>query len=101
MDTSKYFVASATSLNLFCPDQFSFYNISFQYRRNKQVLCQDVVLEHILNLKQIIEKLQEFNKPRYLCFLDYQKAFDQVKWKKTSYMENMGIPHLTTYCPPI
>lgn len=32
--------------------------------------------EHVLNIRQIIEKLREFNKFGYLCFVDYQKAFD-------------------------
>lgn len=53
--------------------------------------------EHILNIKQIIEKLRVFNKPGYLCFVDYQKAFDQVRWDSLwSIMTEMGTPqHIT------
>ncbi|KAJ0179959.1 hypothetical protein K1T71_004550 [Dendrolimus kikuchii] len=36
--------------------------------------------EQILNVRQIIEKAREFNKPTYICFVDFSKAFDSVKW---------------------
>lgn len=36
--------------------------------------------EQILIVRQIIEKAREFNKPTYICFVDYSKAFDSVKW---------------------
>ncbi|KMQ86696.1 endonuclease-reverse transcriptase [Lasius niger] len=49
--------------------------------------------EQILNVRQITEKLREFNTPSYLCFLDYQKASDCVKWEKLwSIMETLGVP---------
>ena len=42
-------------------------------------------IEQILALEQIIEKSIEFNKPVYICFIDFNKAFDSVKlpclWK--------------------
>lgn len=38
--------------------------------------------EQILTVRQIIEKSREFNKPTYLCFVDFSKAFDSVKWPK-------------------
>lgn len=36
--------------------------------------------EQILTVRQIIEKAREFNKPTYICFVDFSKAFDSVKW---------------------
>lgn len=36
--------------------------------------------EQILTLRQIIEKSREFNKPAYIRFVDFSKAFDSVKW---------------------
>lgn len=55
------------------------------------------------NIRQIIEKLREFNKLGYLCFVDYQKAFDQVKWNSLwNIMTEMGIPqHFDTFSSPI
>ena len=38
--------------------------------------------EQILNVRQIIEKAREFNTPLYICFVDFKKAFDSVKWGK-------------------
>lgn len=37
--------------------------------------------EQILNVRQIIEKVREFNVAAYLCFVDYKKVFDTVKWE--------------------
>ncbi|CAH2209487.1 jg24990 [Pararge aegeria aegeria] len=36
--------------------------------------------EQILIVRQIIEKSREFNKATYICFVDFSKAFDSVKW---------------------
>ncbi|KMQ89503.1 endonuclease-reverse transcriptase [Lasius niger] len=36
--------------------------------------------EQILNLRQLIEKAREYYMPMFLCFVDYEKAFDNVKW---------------------
>ena len=50
--------------------------------------------EQILKMRLIIEKAREFNKPTFLCFLDYAKAFDSVVWNKLfSVLEEMGVPH--------
>jgi len=38
--------------------------------------------EQIGNVRQLIEKAREFNIKTYLCFVDYSKAFDMVKWPK-------------------
>ncbi|KAL0812036.1 hypothetical protein ABMA28_009430 [Loxostege sticticalis] len=49
--------------------------------------------EQILIVRQIIEKSREFNKPTYICFVDFSKAFDSVKWPvlwKT--LTDMGTP---------
>lgn len=37
--------------------------------------------EQILNVRQIIEKLCEYNMNAYLCFVDYSKAFYSVNWR--------------------
>ncbi|KAK9871609.1 hypothetical protein WA026_012988 [Henosepilachna vigintioctopunctata] len=52
--------------------------------------------EQILNLRQIIEKSREYNIGMYLCFIDYSKAFDRVKWNKlwTILLEMGTPPHL-------
>ena len=36
--------------------------------------------EQILNIRQIKEKARKYNKPVFLCFIDYEKAFDNSKW---------------------
>jgi exonuclease III len=49
--------------------------------------------EQILNIRQIIEKAREFNIKTYLCFVDYTKAFDSVKWPRLwSTLLEMGVP---------
>lgn len=50
--------------------------------------------KQILNVRQIIKKLREFNIPGYLCFLDYQKAFDCVEWEKSWNIMATLLPHL-------
>lgn len=34
--------------------------------------------DHIHTLEQVIEKYQEFQRPLYIAFIDYQKAFDTI-----------------------
>ena len=53
--------------------------------------------DQIANIHWIIEKVREFQKNIYFCFIDYAKAFDYVDhnqlWK---ILKEMGIPdHLT------
>lgn len=36
--------------------------------------------DQLLNIRQVIEKLYEYNVLALLCFLDYTKAFDTVRW---------------------
>ena len=54
--------------------------------------------DQIANILWIIEKVREFQKNIYLCFIDYTKAFDCVDrnklWKA---LEEMGIPDHFTY----
>lgn len=49
-------------------------------------------LDHILTIKQIIEKYQEYHLPYYIAFVDYNKAFDSLKhnmiWEA---LKNQGI----------
>ena len=49
--------------------------------------------EQITNIRIIMEKAKEMNRPLYLCFIDYAKAFDCVNhsllWKD---MQRMGFP---------
>jgi hypothetical protein len=54
--------------------------------------------EQILNLRRIIETCREFNITIYLCFIDFRKAFDRVKWSKLwIVLHDMGVPlHLIT-----
>ncbi|KAL0901105.1 hypothetical protein ABMA27_006427 [Loxostege sticticalis] len=40
--------------------------------------------EQILIVRQIIEKAREFNKQTYICFVDFSKTFDSVKWPTLS-----------------
>lgn len=50
--------------------------------------------EQILNLRQIIEKAREHYFPVYICFVDYSKAFDNVKWPKLwEILHSMGVPY--------
>lgn len=50
--------------------------------------------EQILNIRQIIEKSREFNVPAYLCFIDYSKAFDCIRWQHLwNILTEMGTPH--------
>jgi mannose/fructose/N-acetylgalactosamine-specific phosphotransferase system component IID len=49
--------------------------------------------EQIANIRRIMERTRECNKPEYLCFVDYAKAFDSVEHSKMwNRMRNMGIP---------
>ena len=49
------------------------------------------------NIRWIIEKVREFQKTMYFCFIDYVKAFDCVDHHKLwEILKEMGIPdHLT------
>ena len=51
----------------------------------------------IANIHWIMEKVREFQKHIYFCFIDYAKAFDCVDPKKLwKILKEMGIPdHLT------
>jgi len=49
--------------------------------------------EQILTVRQIVEKAREFNRPVFICFIDFSKAFDSVKWPKLwETLLAMGIP---------
>ena len=53
--------------------------------------------DQIANICWIIEKLREFQKNIYFCFIDYIKAFDCVDHNKLwKILQEMGLPdHLT------
>ena len=53
--------------------------------------------DQISNIYWNIEKIREFQKNIYFCFIDYAKAFDCVDHNKQSkILKEMGIPdHLT------
>ena len=55
----------------------------------------------IFQLRTICERSLEFGKTVYLCFIDYQKAFDMVKHDKLveAYEENWysGVGNWTNY----
>ena len=46
-----------------------------------------------INIGWIIEKVREFRKNNYFCFIDYAKAFDYVDHnKRWKILKEMGIP---------
>ena len=53
--------------------------------------------DQIANIRWIMEKVREFQKNIYSCFIDYAKAFDCVDHNKLwTILKEMGIPdHLT------
>ena len=53
--------------------------------------------DQIANIQWIMEKVREFQKNIYFCFIDYAKAFDCVEHNKLlKILKEMGIPdHLT------
>ncbi|XP_030025374.2 uncharacterized protein LOC115443910 [Manduca sexta] len=50
-------------------------------------------IDHIHTVKQVMEKYNEYNKPLYMAFIDYSKAFDSIShiaiWES---LQNQGIP---------
>ena len=49
--------------------------------------------DQILNLRWIMESSTEYQRPIYMCFIDYSKAFDCVDHPTLwNMMEEMGIP---------
>jgi len=49
--------------------------------------------DHLINIRQLIEKLYEYNAPAILCFQDYTKAFDTIKWSLLWHIiEKIGVP---------
>jgi hypothetical protein len=49
--------------------------------------------DQIANVRWLLERTRERNKPVYLCFIDYAKAFDSVEHSKMwNSMRHMGIP---------
>ena len=55
--------------------------------------------DQIANICWIMEKVREFQKSIYFCFIDYAKAFDCVDPNKLwKILKEMGIPdHLTCF----
>ncbi|CAH2091439.1 unnamed protein product [Euphydryas editha] len=50
-------------------------------------------IDHIHTVKQIVEKYNEFNKPLYMAFIDYTKAFDSISHEAIwDSLESQGIP---------
>lgn len=59
---------------------------------NKLVLYQKEGLENKSWTLLLIENAPEFNVTMYLCFVDYTKAFDSVKWgSQWSILSEMGV----------
>ena len=49
-------------------------------------------------MRQLIEKLREVNKPAMICFIDYAKAFDCVRWQNMlDVLIEMGTPPHLAY----
>ena len=54
------------------------------------------IRDQIVNIHWIIEKVRDFQKHIYFCFIDYAKAFDGVDHNKLKILKEMGITdHLT------
>ena len=55
------------------------------------------IRDQIVNIHWIIEKVRDFQKHIYFCFIEYAKAFDYVDHNKLwKLLKEMGIPdHLT------
>ena len=52
--------------------------------------------DQIANMRWIIEKVREFQKNIYFCFIDYAKSFDCVNHKNWKILQEMRISdHLT------
>ncbi|GBP13562.1 LINE-1 retrotransposable element ORF2 protein [Eumeta japonica] len=50
-------------------------------------------IDHIHTVKQIMEKYNEYNKPLYMAFVDYSKAFDSISHTAIrESLRNQGIP---------
>ncbi|GBP28564.1 Retrovirus-related Pol polyprotein from type-2 retrotransposable element R2DM; Endonuclease [Eumeta japonica] len=50
-------------------------------------------IDHIHTVKQIVEKYNEYNKPLYMAFIDYTKAFDRISHEEIwDSLKNQGIP---------
>ncbi|GBP28313.1 Retrovirus-related Pol polyprotein from type-1 retrotransposable element R2 [Eumeta japonica] len=50
-------------------------------------------IDHIHTVKQIVEKYNEYNKPLYMAFIDYTKAFDSISHEEIwDSLKNQGIP---------
>ena len=49
--------------------------------------------DQITNLRVLMAKMKEHNQPLYMCFIDFQKAFDSVQHEKLWWaMLDMGFP---------
>ena len=49
--------------------------------------------DHIANIRQIISKCTEFGRKAYLCFIDYAKAFDCVRYGPLwTALLSLGVP---------
>jgi predicted phosphoadenosine phosphosulfate sulfurtransferase len=57
--------------------------------------------DHISNLRLLMERAREYNQEIYLCFIDYNKAFDCVDHARMwNTLQQMGIPeHLIVLIP--
>ena len=65
-------------------EKFQKFKLDLERQRNQ---------DHIANICWIIEKVREFQKNIYFCFIDYAKAFDCVNHNKLwKILQEMGIP---------
>ena len=54
--------------------------------------------DQIVNIQWTKEKVRDFQKIIYFCFIDYTKAFDCVDHNNLEILKDMGIPdHLTCF----
>lgn len=54
--------------------------------------------DQLMNVRQMIGKLYEYNVPAIFCFLDYSKAFDTVQWGRLwNILGEMAVPEHLIY----
>ena len=68
--------------------QFGYRNTQFGYRSERGTR------DAIGAMRQLTERRLEIGRDTYICFIDFEKAFDKLNWTKMlEIMKNIGIDH--------